>query len=218
LPPIRRQNQPILASIFNNGRLRDQLVKDAYAKLHHSLDNNSKIDATYSGTTACTVIISKRTLICANAGDSRTILISNNAPGEGGGVGHWTARPLSRDHKPDLDEEATRIKKQQGRVEQSRLTIGMCPPSQIGKFYGPLRVWVKGRQVPGLAMSRSIGDYVATEVGVTFDPEIMSVELGKGDKCVVIGSDGLWDRMTNEQVARVVSFYYGKGDAEGAAT
>ena len=39
-------------------------------------------------------------------------------------------------------------------------------------YYGPPRVWVKGKQIPGLAMTRSIGDMCATSVGVTAEPEI----------------------------------------------
>ena len=40
------------------------------------------------------------------------------------------------------------------------------------QFYGPLRVWLKNKQMPGLAMTRSIGDMIATPVGVTAEPEI----------------------------------------------
>lgn len=41
-----------------------------------------------------------------------------------------------------------------------------------GQHYGPKRVWLKNKQVPGLAMTRSLGDFVAKSVGVTYDPEI----------------------------------------------
>lgn len=33
---------------------------------------------------------------------------------------------------------------------------------------GPLRVWYRDQNVPGLAMTRSIGDLVAAQVGVTW--------------------------------------------------
>lgn len=38
---------------------------------------------------------------------------------------------------------------------------------------GPARVWLKNQDIPGLAMSRSIGDSVAGSVGVIADPEIL---------------------------------------------
>ena len=43
---------------------------------------------------------------------------------------------------------------------------------RAGMFYGPKRVWLKNKQVPGLAMTRSIGDMAASSVGVTAEPEI----------------------------------------------
>ena len=43
-----------------------------------------------------------------------------------------------------------------------------------GVNYGPHRVWLKNENYPGLAMSRSIGDFVATSVGVTAEPGINS--------------------------------------------
>jgi hypothetical protein len=41
-----------------------------------------------------------------------------------------------------------------------------------GEPCGPARVWLKEEDLPGLAMSRSIGDLVAASVGVTWEPEI----------------------------------------------
>jgi hypothetical protein len=35
-----------------------------------------------------------------------------------------------------------------------------------GKPVGPARVWLKTQNIPGLAMSRSLGDIVAHTVGV----------------------------------------------------
>jgi serine/threonine protein phosphatase PrpC len=55
-------------------------------------------------------------------------------------------------------------------------------------------------------MTRSMGDLVAKSVGVTYDPEIkVFPNLNKQDKFVVIGSDGLWDRLTNDEITRIVA-------------
>ena len=35
---------------------------------------------------------------------------------------------------------------------------------------GPFRVWAKGKQFPGLAISRSIGDKNGKECGIICDP------------------------------------------------
>lgn len=58
--------------------------------------------------------------------------------------------PLSQDHKPSLPEEYKRILVSGGRVESYK--------DSQGRQVGPMRVWVKNENMPGLAMSRSIGD------------------------------------------------------------
>ena len=67
-------------------------------------------------------------------------------------------------------------------------------------------------------MTRSIGDMAATSVGVTAKPEIRHYpNLNQNDKILVIASDGLWDRFTNNEVMmRIVNGYYNTRDADGA--
>lgn len=45
---------------------------------------------------------------------------------------------------------------------------------------GPYRVWIQEQNIPGLAMTRSFGDYVASTVGVIDEPEIVTYEIIKG--------------------------------------
>lgn len=76
-------------------------------------------------------------LVCANSGDSRAIMCSQ--------IGSkWHCTQLSRDHKPDEADEAARIRRNGGRVEQSRMqepVKGLRTTQAV--FYGPLRVWLK---------------------------------------------------------------------------
>lgn len=55
--------------------------------------------------------------------------------------------------------------------------------------------------IPGLAMSRSVGDTVAHTAGVISDPEMHVVELTPEDKVIVWASDGLWEFMSNQEVS-----------------
>lgn len=59
----------------------------------------------------------------------------------------------------------------------------------------------------------------AASVGVTAEPEIMVFEnLSPNDKILVLASDGIWDRLSNEEVMMVIAKqYYPTRDAEGAA-
>ena len=70
---------------------------------------------------------------------------------------------------------------------------------------------------PGLSMSRSLGDTIAHSVGCSCEPDITHTVLGLSDKIIVIASDGVWEFLTNETVADIVTQFYNKNDPEGAA-
>jgi serine/threonine protein phosphatase PrpC len=101
-------------------------------------------------------------LYCANLGDSRALLARKMHD-------TWHAVALSRDHKPNDPPEHDRIISCGGRIEPFR--------DQLGNHIGPMRVWTRHENVPGLAMSRSMGDLVAASVGVSQDPEIKEFTL-----------------------------------------
>ena len=121
------------------------------------------------------------------------------------------ADELSKDHKLDNPVECERILNSGGRVESFKDT--MNPNETIG----PKRVWLPDQDIPGLAMSRSMGDEVAHSVGVSAIPEVLEFMLGPHDRFVVIGSDGLWEFLSNEQVCEIVLPFYIENQPEAAA-
>ena len=66
-------------------------------------------------------------------------------------------------------------------------------------------------------MTRSFGDEVAARVGVIAEPEILELDLCKDDKFIVLASDGVWEFLSNEDVASIVYPFFEKRNAEGAA-
>lgn len=58
-------------------------------------------------------------------------------------------------------------------------------------------MWLADEDIPGLAMSRSFGDIVASQAGVICEPEILSFELTEEDKFIVLASDGVWEFLDN---------------------
>ncbi len=52
-------------------------------------------------------------------------------------------------------------------------------------------------------MSRAIGD-IALQPFVTAEPEIMEKTIGLEDEYLILASDGVWDVMSNEDVAKFV--------------
>lgn len=88
---------------------------------------------------------------------------------------------------------------------------------QTGKFIGPVRVWRKYEQVPGLMMSRSFGDRYGHSCGVISTPEVINFNLDSTCKAIVLGSDGLWEVLTQQQIADIVGKHAGNRNAEAAA-
>jgi serine/threonine protein phosphatase PrpC len=69
----------------------------------------------------------------------------------------------------------------------------------FGRPIGPHRVWMLNKSLPGIAMTRSLGDTIAKSIGVIFEPEIQLYCID--DKMIIIiGSDGLWEKYSNEEV------------------
>jgi len=130
-----------------------------------------------SGTTAVTTMVTPKQFIFANCGDSRAILCSN------GKVTFHTV-----DHKPSNPDEKTRIEKAGGSVMIQR---------------------VNG----SLAVSRALGDFeykMDNNLGpdkqlVSPEPEISVISRQEDvDEFIVIGCDGIWDVMTNEEVGEYI--------------
>lgn len=112
---------------------------------------------------------------------------------------------LTHEHKPEDKEEAQRIMDAGGRIK--RIT------DTEGNRVGPYRVWESHSNSPGLTLSRSIGDNVAKSIGVIATPDISHCILDESnDLFIVIGSDGLWDSMNNEDVIRYIECYREKSN------
>lgn len=152
----------------------------------HSIDHELKkcaFDVSFSGSTLIFCCVQKDRLFTINVGDSRAIL------GKRGYI-KWEFIQLSRDHKPDIPEESLRIRNAGGRVGASNSV-------------GPQRVWMPDKNSPGLAMSRSLGDGMVHQIGVSSEPEVFERTLNEDDEFIVIGSDGLFEFMSNQEVATI---------------
>ena len=91
---------------------------------------------------------------------------------------------LSRDHTAEDPAERRRCTEQGGRVEQRG---------------GAWRVGAAG-----VAVTRGLGDFDAREDGLTPEPEVARVQLCEEDEYLVLACDGLWDVLSEEEVAELV--------------
>ena len=110
-------------------------------------------------------------------------------------------RVLTVDHKPDAPRERQRILSCGGRVLSTRVKGGGAGGQTVQ--VGPPRVWLKNAPLPGLNMSRSLGDLVAKQAGVISAPHKAVHLLQPADRALVLASDGLWDFVANDETACV---------------
>ncbi|CAD8174720.1 unnamed protein product [Paramecium octaurelia] len=181
---------------------KETLIKGVL-QTNNELVNNSKIETVIAGSTLCCGLIKLNRLYIANVGDSRCVLakLMGNS---------WQTFELTKDQKPSREDEAIRILKAGGRIAAQQDIYG----NQVG----PLRVWLKTLNAPGLAMTRAMGDRLGAQAGVIATPEITEYELTNEDKILVFASDGIWEYMSSQEVVSILSQCYDKNiSAELAA-
>ena len=128
--------------------------------------------------------------VSAWCGDSRAVLARETG-------GRMEVVPLTEDHKPNSPEELERIDEAGGRVARLQ--------DESGEEVGPHRVWLRYAWIPGLAMSRALGDALAHRVGVSSVPEISTHEISASDRFLILASDGIWEFITNEEAVMIAA-------------
>ena len=183
-----------LISGFKDLKKVESYFKSLYRTIQKKLAGTNEYDL--SGTCSISVLLVDNKMFVINLGDSRCVL-GQRKNGDENKLGEKIGVEMSIDQKPIREDEKLRIMDKGGEVSD--------------KLTGAPRVYRKNDEVPGLAVSRSIGDIVAHEVGVSCEPEIFEKELDSDDHFIVIGSDGIWDAMSS---CEVVGFIFQKMESQ----
>lgn len=173
----------------------------AYEQTNESM-RKCDIDAVCSGSTCLTAVIVDGDLLVANIGDSRAVL----GQGESQALAALT---LTSDHKPDVPTERRRLEEAGGRVEAT------CGAN--GQSVGPLRLWFKGENTPGLTLSRAMGDFLATSIGLIATPDVFSMSLLETDQFIILASDGIWEFVETQEAVETVKRWDSEGRGAAAA-
>jgi len=151
-------------------------IKEGFLKMDETMRKRPEVERgeDKSGSTAVAVLISPNHYFFANCGDSRAILISNGA------VKYHTC-----DHKPGNPAERERIQAAGGSVMIQRVNGSLAVSRALGDF--------EYKNVQGKGPCEQL---------VSPEPEIHSIERIKDkDQMIVLACDGIWDVMSNEELA-----------------
>ena len=132
-----------------------------------------------TGCTACVMSIDEtnKKLYFANAGDSRVVLCKNGV-----------AEAKSEDHKPEMESEKKRIYKADGWISDGRVKGNL----NLTRGFGDLEYKQNKNLKPEDQM-------------ITANPDINVVDFTKDLDFVIIGCDGIWDCLTNQEACDFVS-------------
>ena len=178
---------------FSKDSLNDaiNLVEENYIK-NEALDEKGEVKDP-SGSCGIIALIQQNKLIIANVGDSRLVLFKKSA-----------LFFSTEDHKPGSPSEKLRIEKAGGTIYQ---TPSLFPLHQNGK-----EIETPWRVLPGrLSVSRTFGDVEAKNENlggmknvVVALPDITEIELDEDFNFIVLGCDGIFDVLSNEEILECV--------------
>jgi serine/threonine protein phosphatase PrpC len=169
-----------LPCVFINNQvaypLKTTFVKQVFQYFQDELKKNHLKNAINTGST-CLIVVQymkgpNMFLNVINTGDSRCIICRNNI-----GIS------LTKDHKPDMPEEKTRIKELGGEIEFDA-EDDCC-------------------RIKGLSVSRAFGDIAASPY-VVCTPDMFKYEIKSQDKFMVIACDGLYDVLDNQTIVNFI--------------
>ena len=203
-----------LEGLGNNNTIKgtEKAILQAHKVTSERLLKSATIESKLSGTTSITILFRDRTMYVSNVGDSRAIIVSTDNDGK------MKVSALSSDHTPYRKDERFRVMKYGARIlSLGQLQSGATSKTSFASLGGlnlgedideggdPPRVWAKDGEYPGTAFTRSFGDSMAEELGVTAEPEVLVREITSNDQYVIIASDGVFEFLTNQMVADIIS-------------
>jgi serine/threonine protein phosphatase PrpC len=162
-----------------------------------------------SGTTACVVLLTPGYIVCANAGDSRSVISQYGSK----------AIPLSYDHKPDDEGEERRIRAAGGYVAGGRVEGDLAVSRGLGDFRFkniPVVMSVPFSGIQHDCSSEEVTPKPSIKPGqqkVSPIPDIIVQKRNAShDEFIIIACDGIWDVQTNYEAVKTVAEMFEEGE------
>jgi serine/threonine protein phosphatase PrpC len=202
-------------------------------------DASPLLSASDSGTTANVVLFTPQWILCANAGDSRSVYSKSMS-------GNQITTPLSYDHKPEEDAESQRIQDAGGFVRAGRVDGDLAVSRGLGDFrFKNVETVLKGTTVHkhsfkykyGMTGGKASeegdhnvgpkrqpqnggggGTFVVTcpeDQKVSPVPDLVIQNRNRQeDEFVVVACDGIWDVVTNQECVDLTREIFQGGESD----
>eukprot|EP00928_Gymnodinium_smaydae_P071567 TRINITY_DN55117_c0_g1_i1.p1 TRINITY_DN55117_c0_g1~~TRINITY_DN55117_c0_g1_i1.p1 ORF type:complete len:405 (+),score=77.55 TRINITY_DN55117_c0_g1_i1:217-1431(+) len=183
----RRSSKDVATTLTDAFHHMDDLLRDMTEELQafgSPLRSGNRANPYLMGCTANVCLVQPKTIVVANAGDTRAVLCRAGS-----------AVPLSEDHKPNNPEERCRILRAGGSVERQQVNA-----------------IVHYRVNGNLNLSRSIGDLEykrsedlpPAEQMICSTPDIGVFPREAEDEFLLLACDGVWDVMSSQEAVDFV--------------
>jgi len=190
-----------LGKFLPGGITDERAYKNAFLKIDDMIQQRG----ISGGSTAVVASITKDTLVVANLGDSRAILVQRRKAGDSsadedeaaGSDTTFSTIDLSRDHSSGLDSEKERI----DRVPGIEITGGRIVRKK------------KNGDPESIGPSRAFGDFgfkanqelPPEQQAVIAVPDLTIHPRSEEDAFLILACDGIWDVMTSDEVGDFVA-------------
>lgn len=154
--------------------IENKYILGVYTQLEKDLKENHQKSATHCGSTCLVALQYKNN-------NSDHLIIMNTGDCRAVLCRDNFGIPLTIDHKPHYPKEKRRIEKLGGKIYNDGLDY----------------------RIKDLSVSRAFGDFDAQPY-VVCNPDIFRHKLDKNDKFLILGCDGLWDVISNQEAINFV--------------
>ena len=167
----------------NSKELISKFFLNEFKKIQSQMNESAKFEL--NGACVISALIIDKKCYIINLGNCRAVL-------GGKSKNEIFSFQMSTAHIPDSLEEMERIKKSGGEVKNTGVIN---------------RIYKLNDLLPGLAVSRALGDCYGHDCGISEEPQINYKILDKNDEFIILGSKSIWDVMNSDEI---VEFIYEK--------
>mmetsp|Transcript_11214 Transcript_11214/g.32360 ORF Transcript_11214/g.32360 Transcript_11214/m.32360 type:complete len:663 (+) Transcript_11214:2240-4228(+) len=179
-------------------------LERAHMDINKRMIANDEIETELSGTCAATLLLLDDKCIVSNVGDS-SLIVGWKGPEQSSPL---CAKSLSHDHTPKRADERERVRRVGGIVMTTDQRDGLAPMHENWSDDETPRVWSdESAKLPGCAFTRSIGNSVAHDLGITSRPELFEHQFNGNDRVLIVASDGVTEYLDEKTCVQIACTY-----------